>query len=307
MKKSMTLLIMAAGMGSRFGGLKQIEPVGPSKEFIIDYSVHDAIIAGFTKVVFVIKEENYEIFKETIGSRIEPYIDVEYCFVSIEDLPEGFDLPEGRIKPWGTANTILAAKDVIHENFAIINADDFYGREAFLDIAKFLKYLEIDNVYATIGYEVGATLTEEGSVKRALLEIENGILKKLIESSIEKKDNEIVATPLSGGPNFIIKKEDPVAVNMFGFSPSIFKHIEDNFSLFLQENEENILNCEYLIPDLISQLITKNKITVKYIPTKAKWYGVTYKEDKPKVVEMIRQEINQGKYEEDLWKNFKNS
>jgi len=307
MKKDMTLLIMAAGMGSRFGGLKQIEPVGPSKEFMIDYSVYDAILAGFTKIVFVIKEENYDIFKETIGNRVEPYIDVEYCFQDLNALPIGFKLPEGRVKPWGTAHAILAAKDVIHENFAIINADDFYGREAFLDAANFLKDLKSDNEYATIGYEVGATLTEKGSVKRAILTTKDGLLNELIESSIEMKDGELVATPLNGMQSFTIEKDAPVSLNLFGFSPSIFTHIENNFISFLKENESKIMTCEYLIPDLVSKLITENIVTVKYIPTKSKWYGVTYKEDKSKVVEMIRQEINQGKYEEDLWKNFKSS
>lgn len=305
MKKDMTLLIMAAGMGSRFGGLKQIEPVGPSKEFMIDYSVYDAIIAGFTKIVFVIKEENYEIFKETIGSRVEPYINVEYCFQDLESLPEGYHLPEGRVKPWGTAHAILTAKDVIHENFAIINADDFYDREAFLDIANFLNNLEIDNEYAVIGYEVEHTLTENGSVKRGVLDTNNGILSKLIESSVEKKDGIIVASPLSGAPNFTIKKDTPVSMNMFGFSPSIFKHIEDNFVPFLKENQNNISTCEFLIPDLVSKLMLQNIVTVKMIPTKARWQGVTYKEDTSKVIERIQNEINLGKYEEDLWKNLK--
>ena len=305
MKKNMTLLIMAAGMGSRFGGLKQIEPVGPSKEFMIDYSVYDAIIAGFTKIVFVIKEENYDVFKKTIGSRIEPYINVEYCFQKLNALPEGFELPEGRVKPWGTAHAILSAKQLIHENFAIINADDFYGREAFQDIADFLNNLENDNEYAVIGYEVGHTLTENGSVKRGVLDSDEGILKKLIESSIEKRNGTIVASPLNGAPSFTIEKDTPVSMNMLGFSPSIFKHIEDNFIPFLKEHENNKTTCEYLIPDLISKLMTENTVTVKMITTKARWQGVTYKEDTPKVIEMIQKEIALGKYEEDLWKKIK--
>lgn len=305
MKNDMTLLIMAAGMGSRFGGLKQIEPVGPSKEFMIDYSVYDAILAGFTKVVFVIKKENYDIFKETIGSRVEPYIDVEYCFQDLNALPAGFKLPEDRIKPWGTAHAILAAKDVIHENFAIINADDFYGREAFMDIAEFLQNLKIDNQYAVIGYEVGHTLTENGSVKRAVLETEDGILNKLTESSISKENGTIIASPLNGEESFTIEDDAPVSLNMFGFSPSIFTHIENNFIPFLKENENNINTCEYLIPDLVSKLMFEKIITVKMIPTKAKWQGVTYKEDTSKVIEMIQKEIELGKYEKDLWKNLK--
>lgn len=303
MKNDKTLLIMAAGMGSRFGGLKQIEPVGPNKEFMIDYSIYDAIIAGFTKIVFVIKKDNYDVFKETIGSRIEPYINVEYCFQDINALPIGFELPEGRIKPWGTAHAILAAKNVIHENFAIINADDFYGREAFLDVANFLNKLESDNQYAVIGYEVDHTLTENGSVKRAVLDANAGMLNKLTESSIEKKDGLIVASPLSGEPSFIIEKDTPVSLNMFGFSPSIFKHIEDNFIPFLEENINDRTTCEYLIPDLVSKLMKENTVTVQMIPTKARWQGVTYKEDTSKVIEMIQREISLGKYQEDLWEN----
>lgn len=305
MKNDKTLLIMAAGMGSRFGGLKQIEPVGPNKEFMIDYSIYDAIIAGFTKIVFVIKKDNYDVFKETIGSRIEPYINVEYCFQDINALPIGFELPEGRIKPWGTAHAILAAKNVIHENFAIINADDFYGREAFLDVANFLNKLESDNQYAVIGYEVDHTLTENGSVKRAVLDANAGMLNKLTESSIEKKDGLIVASPLSGEPSFIIEKDTPVSLNMFGFSPSIFKHIEDNFIPFLEENINDRTTCEYLIPDLVSKLMKENTVTVQMIPTKARWQGVTYKEDTSKVIEMIQREISLGKYQEDLWEKLK--
>lgn len=305
MKQNMTLLIMAAGMGSRFGGLKQIEPVGPSKEFMIDYSVYDAILAGFTKIVFVIKRENYDIFKETIGSRVEPYIDVEYCFQDLNALPVGYKLPDGRVKPWGTAHAILAAKDTIHENFAIINADDFYGREAFLDIANFLRNSASDNKYAVVGYEVEPTLTENGSVKRGVLDAKDGILNKLIESSIEKKDGIIVATPLNGYPSFVIEKDTPVSMNMFGFSPSIFTHIENNFIPFLQDNENNKTTCEYLIPDLVAKLMAENIVTVQMIPTKSRWQGVTYKEDTSKVIEMIQNEINLGKYDEDLWKNFK--
>lgn len=305
MEKDMTLLIMAAGMGSRFGGLKQIEAVGPTKEFIIDYSIYDAIVAGFNKVVFVIKEENYDIFRDTIGKRIEPYIKVEYCFQSLQSLPCDIVVPEDRVKPWGTAHAILAAKNMINENFAIINADDFYGREAFCDIAGFLKNIKKDNEYAVVGYEVEHTLTEHGSVKRAVLEHHDNVLDKLIESNIEKKDGVIVATPLNGFESFKIDKCTSVSMNMFGFSTSIFKHIEDNFEQFLENNKDNILKCEYLIPDLVAELISKGIIEVSVIPTKSKWQGVTYKEDTPKVIKMIEKEIERGKYNRDLWEDFK--
>lgn len=302
MKKDMTLLVMAAGMGSRFGGLKQIEPFGPSDEFIIDYSIYDAIKAGFNKVVFVIKSENYEIFKETIGNRIEPHIKVEYCFQDINDLPVGYKVPEGRVKPWGTAHAILSAKDKIHENFAIINADDFYGQEAYLDVAKFLQNTTDENEYVVIGYNVEHTLTEHGSVKRAVLQSNGNLLTKLIESNIEKVGDEIVATPLNGDESFKINKDTAVSMNMFGFSSNLFKYIEDNFTTFLDENKDNLDKCEYLIPDLLTKLMNENKINIKVIPTKAKWQGVTYKEDKPKVVERITNEIEKGLYGKDLWK-----
>lgn len=305
MEKNMTLLIMAAGMGSRFGGLKQIEAVGPTNEFIIDYSVYDAIVSGFNKVVFVIKEENYNIFRDTIGKRIEPYIKVEYCFQNLESLPGDMTVPENRIKPWGTAHAILAAKEMIHENFAIINADDFYGREAFFDIANFLKELASDNKYAVVGYEVEHTLTEHGSVKRAVLEQQDNVLYKLIESNIEKKEGVIVASPLNGAESFVIDRCAPVSMNMFGFSPSIFKHIEENFAPFLEKNKDNILKCEYLIPDLVAELISKGIIDVSIIPTKSKWQGVTYKEDTTKVIKMIENEIGIGKYKRYLWGDFK--
>ena len=303
MKKNMTLLVMAAGMGSRFGGLKQIEPVGPSNEFIIDYSIYDAINAGFNKVVFVIKEENYEAFKETIGSTIEPHIQVEYCFQDINNLPFGYKVPDGRIKPWGTAHAILSVKDKIHENFAIINADDFYGREAFLDVAEFLQSSNNENEYAVIGYDVEHTLTEHGSVKRAVLESNDDLVIRLIESNIEKKDDTIVATPLNGEESFVINKDTTVSMNMFGFSSNLFKYIEDNFTIFLDENKDILGACEYLIPDLLTKLMNENKINIKVIPTKAKWQGVTYKEDKPKVVERIKSEIQKGIYKKDLWKS----
>lgn len=302
MKKDMTLLIMAAGMGSRFGGLKQIEPLGPSNEFIIDYSVYDAIKAGFNKIVFVIKKENYSVFKETIGTRIEPFIQVEYCFQELDDLPENYSVPEGRIKPWGTAHAILTAKDKIKENFAIINADDFYGREAFFDIANCLQEVVNENTYSIIGYEVEKTLTKNGSVKRAILKSKNEFLEELIESSVEKRNGKIVASPLDGRKPFSIANTQPVSLNLFGFSPSIFEYIEKNFPSFLEANKENRQTCEYLIPQLVCHLIQTKEIQVKLIPTESEWIGVTYKEDREYVIQKMNEEIERGKYQKNLWK-----
>ena len=222
----MTLVILAAGMGSRFGGLKQIEPIDGYGHFIIDYSIYDAIREGFTKVVFIIKRENYDIFRETIGKRIEKKIEVEYVFQEIDNLPEGYSVPEGRIKPWGTAHAILCAKDKVDENFAIINADDFYGRDAYHVISKFMKNNNThDNIlrYAMAGYKVKNTLTENGSVKRGVCEEENGYLTNIIECKVEKVDSEIIATPLEGGNSFKVLEDAPVSMNMFAFTKDIFK------------------------------------------------------------------------------------
>ena len=238
----MTLLIMAAGMGSRFGGLKQIEPVGPNGEFIIDYSIYDAKLAGFDKVVFIIKEENYDIFKNTIGARFENMIDVEYVFQKIDDIPmHDLDITN-RIKPWGTAHAILAARDVVKDKFAIINADDFYGRDAFNKISDFLQNSN-DNEMAIVGYEVANTITDAGSVKRGVLEEENGYLKKLIESVIEKKNDSYLASPLDGRSPFEVKSNTLVSMNMMGFSPKLFKYLEEGLVDFFKQNKSNLEKC----------------------------------------------------------------
>lgn len=303
MNKDMTLLIMAAGMGSRFGGLKQIEPVGPSGEFMIDYSIYDAIKAGFNKVVFIIKEENYDIFEETVGKRIKNYINVEYCFQKINDLPAGYSVPSDRIKPWGTAHAILAANNNISENFAIINADDFYGRDAFIEVAKFLKTatLKTPKEYAVVGYNVLNTLTENGSVKRGICEEDCGYLKKLTESLVEKRENKIVAKPLDGSHEFEVSSNTRVSMNMFGFTPDLFNYIEDNFQTFLEENKKSLSTCEYLIPDLVEKAIKESYAQVKLLETTAKWQGITYREDKEKVVKEINKLIENNIYPSKLW------
>ena len=226
MNKDLTLLIMAAGMGSRFGGLKQIEPMGPNGEFLIDYSIYDAINAGFNKVVFIIKEENYDIFKETIGKRVEDKINTEYVFQDMNDLPEGYTKPEERVKPWGTAHAILCAKDNIHEPFVIINADDFYGKDAYKVASNFLKNVKEGNNYCLVGYKVANTLTENGAVKRGICKLENGNLTELIESNVEKIDGKIIAKPLDGREPFFVTEDTYVSMIMLCFTPSIFKYIE---------------------------------------------------------------------------------
>ena len=295
----MTLVIMAAGMGSRFGGLKQIEPVGPNGEFIIDYSIYDAIKAGFTKVVFIIKEENYDIFKETIGKRIEGKIDVEYVFQDIKNIPEGVILPEDRIKPLGTGHAILSCKGVVNEPFAIINSDDFYGRDAYMKAANFLK--EETSDYAMIGYLIGNTLTENGSVKRGYAEQDNGYLTNLIESSVYRDGNRIKVEPLDGREGFYAKDEDLVSMNMFCFKPDMIDYLDRKFKKFFDDNKDNLDKCEYLIPDVVFERIENDNLKVRVVDTTSVWKGVTYKEDKEELVNYINGLIETGEYPSNLY------
>lgn len=304
MKKDVTLVILAAGMGSRFGGLKQITPLGPNDEFIIDYSVYDAIQAGFTKIVFLIKEENYQIFKETIGARVEPHIPVEYCFQKNDNLPKEYEFIKNRKKPLGTAHAILCCKEKVHEPFMIINADDFYGRHAYMKAAEFLKNVKTQeqNPYGMVGYLVKNTITEHGAVKRGVCEVENNKLLKIIESSVERVNDKIIATPLSGEHAFEVDENDTVSMNMLLFTPSIFSYIEKNFKQFLDENKENLETCEYLIPDLLFKAIKEGYATATVLPTTATWYGVTYKEDADSVKDALKQLVKKKEYPNHLWK-----
>ena len=303
MKKDVTLVILAAGMGSRFGGLKQIEPMGPSDEFIIDYSVYDAIKAGFNKIVFIIKRENYELFKETIGKRVEPHIKVEYAFQELNNLPKGWDIPSGRMKPLGTAHAVLCAKDYVNEPFAMINSDDFYGRDAFIKAYEFLSNTDNNSSkYGMIGYMVANTLTENGSVKRGVCEVDgNNYLKSITESKIEKIGNEIVASPLDGSDSFTVNSDDTVSMNFLLFTPSIFGYIEEGFSKFFMDNKEDLLTSEYLIPDVVSNLIKNGRASMEVIRTTASWHGVTYREDTPDVKNSIKKLVEEGEYKENLW------
>ena len=300
MNKDLTLVIMAAGMGSRFGGLKQIEPVGPNGEFIIDYSIFDAVRAGFNKVVFIIKEENYEIFKETIGKRVEKQIKVEYAFQRQTDIPEGYD-PGDRTKPWGTSHAILSAKNNVQGNFLVLNADDFYGKDSFARAAKFFSE-DHPNEYAIIGYKIKNTLTENGAVKRGVCKADNGYLTSLIESSVEEKDGHVIASPLDGREPFEIDPEDPVSMNMFCFRDDIFKYLEDHLVEFFEKNKNDLSKCEYLIPDTVYNMIDEGLVKVEVIPTTAKWQGITYKEDKERLVNDIQKLIDEGEYPQNLWK-----
>lgn len=293
----MTLVIMAAGMGSRYGGLKQIESVGPNGEFIIDYSIYDAIQAGFTKVIFIIKEENYEIFKSTVGKRIKNHIEVEYVFQNNDNLPVG--IPKDRTKPLGTAHAVLCCKNVINENFAIINADDFYGRDAYFKISNFLKNNKIDNEFAVIGYNILETITDNGSVKRGICNIKNNYLVSLDESIINRDGDKLFAKTLLGNNEIHVDKNTIISMNMFGFTPKIFDLLEEGFKDFL--NNVDATN-EYLVPIEINKYIKKKLINVSVINTTSIWYGITYKDDLNLIRGEINRLINDGVYPKNLWK-----
>ena len=295
----MELLIMAAGMGSRFGGLKQIEPVGPNKEFIIDYSIYDAKKAGFNKVVFIIKEENYELFKETIGKRVEPHMEVDYVFQKMEDIPDFVKTPESRVKPWGTAQAILEAKDKITGPFLVINADDFYGRDSYFVARDFLLSNE-KNKYSTIGYKAKNTMTKNGSVKRGVIKSSNGNLESITESKLEYVGDRILAVGLETGKEFEVDKEDLVSMNMLTFDTSIFPFLKKRMDIFFKENENNLENCEFLIPIELEHAIEEG-INAKVLDTKANWYGITYREDLEEVKEAINKLIEEGEYPSNLW------
>ena len=254
--------------------------------------------------MFIIKKENYDIFRDTIGKRVEKLIDVEYVFQELENLPEGYSVPEGRVKPWGTAHAVLCCKDVVKENFAIINADDFYGRDAFKVIAEFLTR---DNSgsdyeeYAIAGYKVKNTLTENGSVKRGVCSTSGRYLTKLIESKIDYVGDKLMATPLEGGEDFEVSPEDTVSMNMFGFTPHIFDYLSEKFPIFLDNHRDDIDTCEFLIPSLVFEELEEGIARVEVLETEAVWQGITYKEDKPKVVSEIKKLVDNGEYTPGLW------
>ena len=299
----MDLVILAAGMGSRFGGLKQIEKMDDYGNFIIDYSIYDAIEAGFDKVIFIIKEENLEIFRETVGKRIEDKIKVEYVFQKLSLLPEGYEIPSDRVKPLGTAQAILAAKDKVSSDFAIINADDFYGKETYEVAFNYLKSLPEGSKgkYAIVAFEAKNTMTENGAVKSGVaFKDEKGYLEKLIESSIYAKGNKVVCEPLDGTPAFETEPNQLVSMNLFCFNKDLIPALGEKFPLWLKENI-NVPKSEFLIPTVVDELVHENKATVRLLSTPSVWFGVTYKEDKPGVVKALKALVEKGEYKEGLY------
>ena len=299
----MQLVIMAAGMGSRFGGLKQMEPMDEYNHFLLDYSIYDAKRAGFDSVVFIIKKDFYEDFKNTIGKRAEKIIKVEYAFQDLNDLPEGFKCPEGREKPWGTAHAIYAARDLIKEDFIVINGDDFYGKETYEVAYNYLKSLPANSKgkYAIVAFEARNTITENGAVKRGVaLEDEKGNLAKLIESSIYKKGDMIACEPLDDTPYFEVKPEQLVSMNLFCFNKDLIDELKEKFPIWLKDNI-NVPKSEFLIPTVVDELVHENKATVRLLSTPSVWFGVTYKEDKPGVVKALKELVANGVYKPTLY------
>lgn len=293
-----TLVVLAAGMGSRFGGMKQIEPVGPNGEFLIDYSIYSAIRYGFNKVVFVIKEENYDVFKNTIGSRIEGKVKVEYAFQKLEDIPEGFSIPEGRVKPWGTAHAVYAAREFINGNFGVITADDFYGDDAFKVLSN---HLSNSNNYCIVGYNMGDTLSSNGAVKRGVILHDSGVVKSIVESSCILDGDRVKCMPLDETKEtFYVDVDHPVSMLLNGFTPKLLTTIGNDMERAFRDHQDKLLDYEMLLPDIMDQDI-ENGITIDVVPTTAKWMGMTYREDTENVKAFIKQEIADGVYPEKLW------
>ncbi len=303
---TVSLVIMAAGMGSRFGGgIKQLEPIGNNGEIIMDYSIHDAIEAGFDKMIFVIRKDIEEAFKAMIGNRIEEKcsqlgVEIAYAFQSIEAIPSDQTLPEGRTKPWGTGQAVLAAKELIHEPFAVINADDYYGKQAFRNLHEFLTGAHSEDEFCMAGFILKNTLSDNGGVTRGICSVSDGMLTDVVETSnITKTAN---GAEVNGTP---VDPECYVSMNMWGLTPSFLDTLEVGFDTFFKTTvRENPLQAEYLLPIFIGQLLGKGRCSVKVLPTADRWFGITYKEDKDLVVDNFKRLIVDGVYRSDLYSDL---
>jgi hypothetical protein len=298
-----TLLILAAGMGSRYGGMKQVDPFGPSGETITDYSIFDAIKAGFNRFVFVISPKMEEEFRTDYVKKFPADLQVEYVIQSLDHMPDGYSVPADRVKPWGTAHAVLMAKDVIHEPFAVINADDFYGRSSYQIMNDFLIRTseEVPGQYCMVGFELQKTVSEHGSVARGVCQVDDhGFLQGMVErTKIFLQDGKIIFED-EGGATHPLDPVDTVSMNLFGFTPDFFGHIEDNFVRFLGMNIGNP-KAELYIPYVVDNLIKEGKASMSVLQTSESWFGVTYQEDKPKVLKAIRDLVDSGLYPESLW------
>ena len=305
--KKPVLVVMAAGMGSRYGGLKQIDPVGNHGQLIIDYSIYDAKRAGFDTVVFVIKHEIEEAFHEAIGDRLSKFINVKYAYQQLDDLPEGYEVPDGRVKPWGTCHAVLAARKIVDGPFAVVNADDYYGPEGFREIYQYLEsHPDSEGCYefAMVGYLLGNTVTEYGHVARGIWEedADNYLVKVTERTHIEKMGDDARFTEDGGETWTEVPGSTIVSMNLWGFTESFLKEAEARFPLFLDTTiKTNPLKGEYFLPSVVTQLLEEGKARVKVLRSADKWYGVTYKEDKPCVVAAIAEKTASGLYPDKLW------
>lgn len=301
-----TLVIMAAGIGSRFGGgIKQLAPVGPNGEIIMDYSIYDAVEAGFDKVVFVIRRDLEKDFREVIGNRIEKYVDVAYAYQEVDDIPEKYSKKfAGRTKPWGTGQAILCCKDVVDSPFLVINADDYYGKEAYREAYRYLtESKNADNIeICMVGFVLKNTLSENGGVTRGLCEVdENGMLTRIVETQNIEKDGGSNAVIRSEEGDRVIDAQSPVSMNMWGLRPGFFDILESRFDTFLDETREGDLKAEYLLPTLIGQLLEEGRLSVRVLKSRDQWFGVTYKEDREAVVNSVSRLVEEGLYPPKLY------
>ena len=305
--KKPVLVIMAAGMGSRYGGLKQIDPIDGDGHIIMDFSVYDAVRAGFEKVIFIIKRENEQAFREAIGDRLSRFIQVSYVFQELDNIPEGFTVPEGLVKPWGTGHAVLSCIDEIDGPFVVINADDYYGVRAFQMAYDFLTDPEAEDAagrYMMVGYRLENTLTENGYVSRGVCVTDDeGYLRGINERThIEKRGDGAAYTEDEGASWTELPADAAVSMNMWGFSADILEELKKRFVVFLEENlEKNPLKCEFFLPFVVDELLEEKKATVKVLKSADKWYGVTYKEDKPMVMAAVQNLKDQGLYQQKLW------
>ncbi len=298
-----SLVILAAGMGSRYGGLKQIDTVGSNGESIIDFSIYDAIQAGFKKVYLIIRREHKEAFKTALTDKIEKFINVEFVYQDLNDLPKGYVVPEGREKPWGTTHALLACRKQVNEPFAIINADDYYGKDSFIQIYNFLKNEVKDDQYGMVAYRLLNTLTDAGTVSRGICEVVDGKLDMVVERlKIARKNNGAAYTEESETWK-TLPDDSLVSMNYWGFTPKIFETAKRRFDLFLKNSlEGNPMKCEHVLPTLIGECLKEKSLSVKVMTSADRWFGVTYREDKPDVVAMLDGLKKEGKYPFDLWK-----
>jgi hypothetical protein len=299
------LIVMAAGIGSRYGGLKQVDPIGPSGEIVIDYAVYDALRAGFGKVVFVIRKDIEEIFREKVGKNVEQRVDTVYVYQELNNVPSGFQVPVERKKPWGTGHAVLSCKGHIDTPFAVINADDFYGHQAFQSLSDYLRQSkDQDGVYnySMVGYKLKNTLSEYGSVARGICQVtDEGFLLGVQERTRIEKKGETIQFTENGTDWQTLPEDSIVSMNMWGFTPSFMNELDARFPVFLQKNTGNMEKTEFFLPSVVNELLQEGKAQVKVLPVNEKWYGVTYTQDRPFVQNAIREMVQLGLYPQTLW------